>query len=98
MQYLSGREKYAQHIIERAGQNLKKIFERMAAGEAVRIWYSDNPDEHCGLYWFMNQLLQKKIACNTIAIVKLPSWEESDEGTILRSHSWVSEMHGFTFV
>jgi hypothetical protein len=48
----------AEEILKSANENLKTIHERVAAGEALRIWYSNQPDEICGFYWFMNQLNQ----------------------------------------
>jgi hypothetical protein len=48
----------AKEILKEAKKDLKTVRERAAAGESLRIWYSNQPDEMCGLYWFMAQLNQ----------------------------------------
>lgn len=69
-------------------KNLERISERIENGESIRVWYSDNPDECCGLYWFMAQLFDKKLKCDSIVTVKLPDMEYDGEKTIIRRHSW----------
>lgn len=78
----------AEEILERANQDLKTIRERAAAGEALRIWYSNQPDEMCGLYWFMGQLNQWNVHDGQVSIVKLPEWEADEKSNIVRKHSW----------
>lgn len=78
----------AEEILERANQDLKTIRERAVAGEALRIWYSNQPDEMCGLYWFMGQLNQWNVHDGQVSIVKLPEWEADENGNIMRKHSW----------
>lgn len=78
----------AEEIVERANENLKTIRERTTAGEALRIWYSNQPDEMCGLYWFMGQLNQWNVYGIQVSIVKLPEWETNDKGYIVRKNSW----------
>lgn len=78
----------AQEMLERANQDLKTVRERVAAGESLRIWYSNQPDEVCGLYWFMGQLNQWKAHSGQISIVKLPEWEADKKGNIVRKNSW----------
>ncbi len=46
----------ADTLLRDAQDNMRTVFARAAQGEAVRIWYSDQPDEHCGLCWSMAQL------------------------------------------
>ena len=75
----------AEEMLKRANEDLKAIRERAAAGEALRIWYSNQPDEMCGLYWFMEQLNQwnvtkKEISCGKMAGVK---WLPEDGISIL---------------
>lgn len=66
---------------------LTAILERYSTGEEVRIWYSDNPDEICGMYWFMAQFqtVKKQTA---IYMVKLPEWEYGEENTIISRTGW----------
>lgn len=53
---------------------LSDLIERYVAGEAIRIWYSHNPDELCGMYWLMSQLRLFNLQ-TPIYLVKLPLWE-----------------------
>jgi hypothetical protein len=78
----------AQEIFKRANKDLKTIHERTSAGEALRIWYSNQPDEMCGLYWFMGQLNQWNVDALQVSIVKLPEWEANEKGNIVRRNSW----------
>jgi hypothetical protein len=78
----------AQEIFKRANENLKKVQERTAAGESLRIWYSNQPDEMCGLYWFMVQLNQWKVHGGQAFIVKLPEWEADERGNIVQKSGW----------
>lgn len=60
---------------------LSAVIKRYVAGEEVRIWYSYNPDELCGMYWLMKQL--RPLNCQTtIYLVKLPAWEYGKENTM----------------
>jgi len=78
----------AQEILKRANDDLKTVQKRTAAGDSLRIWYSNHPDEMCGLYWFMGQLNQWKIHGRQVSIVKLPEWESDEEGNIVQKRSW----------
>lgn len=77
---------YVRDLMEE--ENLDKIAARMAGGESVRIWYSDQPDEYCGLYWFLFQLQHRKIECDSITLVKLPDREYRDGNTMIKKCSW----------
>lgn len=74
----------AHKMFQRVNKDLKTVQKRVAAGEPLRIWYSDQPDELCGLYWFMGQLDQWKVHCEQVSIVKLPDWETDEKGNIVR--------------
>ncbi len=78
----------AQEILKRVNEDLKMVRERAAAGESLRIWYSNQPDEMCGLYWFLGQLNQWKVHGGQVSIVKLPEWEADEKGNIIRKSSW----------
>ncbi|EHQ89173.1 DUF3658 domain-containing protein [Desulfosporosinus youngiae] len=78
----------AQEIFKRVKEGLKRVQERAARGESLRIWYSNHPDEMCGLYWFMEQSNQWKVPSKQLAIVKLPEWEADEKGNILRKSGW----------
>ena len=63
--------------------------ERIREGEPVRIWYSDNPDEACGMLWFLWKIHRLDISCREITAVKLPGWiyNESTD-TLKQMQSW----------
>jgi len=69
-------------------ENLKAVRERTEKGDFLRIWYSNRPDEMCGLYWFMEQLNQWEVHSSQISIVKLPEWEADDKGNIVQRSGW----------
>ena len=46
----------AEKLFQTGVQNFKIIQERFFSREAIRLWYSDQPDELCGFYWFLAQL------------------------------------------
>lgn len=79
----------AQELIDKVGENLEIISKRLQEGEAARIWYSDNPEELCGMYWFMSWLRQfyKEISLK-VYVVKLPEQEEKDDNTIVQRYAW----------
>ncbi|SCP99502.1 DUF3658 domain-containing protein [Anaerobium acetethylicum] len=78
----------AEEILKRANEDLKAIRQRAASGEAVRIWYSSQPDEMCGLYWFMEQLNQWGVHEGQVVIIKLPEWEADEKGNIVWKNGW----------
>ncbi|WP_196591330.1 DUF3658 domain-containing protein [Pectinatus frisingensis] len=51
------------------------------------MWYSNQPDEICGLYWFINLLKSWKQPSIKVALIKLPEWEIGD-ATIIRHSGW----------
>lgn len=66
---------------------MSSVIERYVAGEEVRIWYSYNPDELCGMYWLMKQ--SRPLNCQTtIYLVKLPAWEYGKENTMTSKIAW----------
>ncbi|MEA4955346.1 MAG: DUF3658 domain-containing protein, partial [Pseudoflavonifractor sp.] len=75
-------------ILETANQNLSAVRERAKAGESLRIWYSNQPDELCGLYWFMDQLTQWEIPDHQVFMVKLPDWETDETGALVQKSGW----------
>ena len=52
--------------IQKIKTTLTSVIERYVAGEEIRIWYSYNPDELCGMYWLMKQL--QPLNCQTTNI------------------------------
>ena len=74
-------------ILEKVNKNLKTVRERLATGESLRIWYSNQPDEICGLYWFLEQLNQWKVY-GPVSVVKLPEWEIDENENIVQKSCW----------
>lgn len=78
----------AKEILRKVNEDLKMVRERAVGGESLRIWYSNQPDEMCGLYWFMENLNQWKVPDGQVSIVKLPEWEADENGNIVRKSCW----------
>jgi len=78
----------AYEIFKRANEDFEIIRERASSGETIRIWYSNQPDDMCGLYWFMSQFYQWKVHAGSVSIVKLPEWESDGNGNVFRRNSW----------
>ena len=60
------------NLMQNSKDALRSVRTRAASGEDIRIWYSDNPDEMCGLYWLMEQLDRVDTPLGQIYLVKLP--------------------------
>ena len=56
--------------------------------ESIRIWYSDSPDELCGLHWFMYQLRQQEQCNGAVFLVKLPDWEYNEQNNVVQHMTW----------
>lgn len=67
--------------------DLDQIHQRLISGEAIRIWYSDIPDDLCGLYWFMFQLKQWELTDVQVLTVRLPKWMVANQ-TVLCKYTW----------
>lgn len=79
---------------QRIESDLQKIHYRVQQGEPLRIWYSDNPDEACGLYWFAAGLRPFKAFIKELYLVKLPQFKENENGTLSQSTAWGEIMPG----
>jgi len=64
---------------------LETVLQRAENGEALRIWYSMQPDELCGFYWLCAKLRRRKHGA--IHLVRLPMWRERD-GELVRYQGW----------
>ena len=82
-----GREA-AIEILERANEDLRALRKRAAEGATFRVWYSDQPDDMCGLYWFMSLFHQWNAYDRQVSIVKLPAWESDGNGNVVWKNSW----------
>lgn len=80
-------DKWVDNMIKTAPINLEAISKRSAEGEPMRIWYSDQPDELCGMYWMMTQIAKMDVG-GPIYVVKLPEWENGESGTMIQRVGW----------
>lgn len=74
-------------LILQVGKDRQTILDRIAAGEDVRVWYSDDPDELCGFYWLMDQLRLLPEGHGAIYAIKMPYIVEN-ENNVRRYHGW----------
>lgn len=74
--------------MEQAAAALPDILRWSGEGEPVRLWYSDQPDELCGLCWMLTQLDGLKEQCGPVSAVKLPRFEQRDDHTQVERNGW----------
>lgn len=60
----------------------------MAAGEGLRLWYSHQPDDMCGLYWLMAQIMDLCGDNTQVSLVRPPEWETNDDGNTVQYSGW----------
>lgn len=81
------RDILAEERMEKTKSSLSSLLGRYKDGEPVRIWYSCNPDELCGMYWLMAQL--RPLKCRTaIYLVRLPVWEYRKDHAVISRNGW----------
>lgn len=68
-----------------AAAALDTALRQAAAGGHVRIWYSDEPDELCGLCWILNRL---DGLGDGFSMVRLPRWELRADGSAVERRGW----------
>lgn len=85
---LPGISEQIDHTMEEARENLSKILQRSSEGETVRLWYSGQPDELCGFLWLTAQLDRLGDRCGPIRTVRLPSYGQRDDGTVVMWNGW----------
>ena len=79
--------KQIQRLWEESQEALSSVVARSVAGETVRVWYSQQPDELCGLCFFLERL-QSAGAAGPVSLVELPQWEERPDGTMVHRIGW----------
>lgn len=67
---------------------LELICGRILAGERVRVWYSNHPDELCGMYWFLSRLNRLKLENDQVILAQLPDWELDDSRNMVLRAGW----------
>lgn len=79
---------FSDELMRRGKDVFEEVCKRISAGEDVRVWYSNQPDELCGLYWFMAQINRLKLRDNQVILVSLPDWEINEDGNIVMQSGW----------
>ena len=82
-----GKEQAAERL-RKAQTELERLKGRLQEGEALRIWYGDQPEERCGLSWLMAELQPWELPKCEILLVKLPEWEQETENVLLQHNGW----------
>lgn len=77
----------AEEIYQSARKSLDTVRNRAESGETLRVWYSNEPDEMCGLYWLMSLLKRWKQSSAKVVLVKLPECEMEEE-TFIQHNGW----------
>ncbi len=84
--------------VQEGREQLDRLVKRASAGETVRIWYSEQPMEFCGLCWLLSQLKARMTKLPQIRLIRLPNSMESGN-TSRRYMGWGSvppeEFHQF---
>lgn len=75
-------------MLETARQSLEKLLSRAKKREPLRIWTSRQPDDTCGLFWLMEQLLPIGLDRLNITIVMLPDFSELPGGSAVLHCGW----------
>ena len=82
-------QKGAQFQYEQAVSDFEKVMKRVSDGEDVRIWYSDNPGESCGMLWFMAEMRSISGYSGKVYTVKTPEYSfEAETNTITEFNGW----------
>ena len=81
------RERVIEESLEELQANLQTVLTRSANGEELRIWYSDNPDDACGLCWLLAKLHELE-QHGPVQLIKLPVWEYGEGETMMAYTGW----------
>lgn len=85
-------QKGAKIQFDKAKADLSKVMERAQNGEDIRVWYSDNPSERCGMLWFMAELRKIKNYSGKVYMVKLPKYMYNEADNTITEYSGWGEM------
>lgn len=77
----------AEALMDHAAEGFRSLLAQLGQGESLRVWYSDQPDERCGLSWLCWELQRRGIQAQ-VHLVDLPRWVERSDGTVVRHISW----------
>lgn len=73
--------------VRKAYESLAEIRDHLRDGDQLRIWYSLNADDLCGLYW-LSASLADIAKDGQIMLVKLPDFEVDQAGTVYQCDGW----------
>lgn len=76
-------ESTSESLLKNLQPRLTSLLTRIENGEPLRIWYSNQPDEICGMYWFTTLLKQHNLQNKEIFSVKLPK-----DSNTLQPNEW----------
>lgn len=63
-------------LVKQDRDNLDRLVKRALAGETVRIWYSEQPMEYCGMCWLISQLKVRMKDLPRIRLIQQPNQVE----------------------
>lgn len=86
--YPSIAQEVTEELLQRSRKSLATILARAGAGEEIRVWTSDTPDDACGLAWLAHQLAALDLEKVQVTQVKLPDFYEWSDGTVVRWRGW----------
>ncbi len=86
--FLDKEPAFTEEMMQKGKDVLEEISGRIREGEAVRVWYSNQPDELCGMHWFMAWLGQLNLQRGQVILVQLPDWEPLEDGSIITHSGW----------
>jgi hypothetical protein len=79
-----------QQLLETGRSALARILNAVCAGESLRIFCSDNPDEASGMYWLAWQLCRAGLSRAGITLAALPrfiQWDSTSQ-TLMQYCGW----------
>ena len=77
--------------IQNTKETLNLLIQKCQSQEAIRIWYSNYPNEYCGMCWLIYELKKRMAKLPQIFLILLPNQVES-ENTIRKYMGW-NEVH-----
>lgn len=87
-------------LMAQANHALERVLAGSARGEDIRVWYSQAPDELCGLYWLMERLEAAGTCRGQVLAVRLPQPDYNKNGDAVTYRGWgevpPGEWHRFT--
>ena len=85
--------------VQESAEQLELLIDRASKGEKIRIWYSEQPYDYCGLCWLLSQLNSRmKGHMPTLSGIRLPNVIEQG-GVLQQCMGWggvmPEEVHRF---